>query len=257
MGHAFSREAPLLAETPELSDFLAKRIQLVRRDIGALLFHFTRTPDTQSLEYELPGGGQVFAQASAGAVLSKILHEGLLRGSGRWSGGRDCVCFSEAPIQELNALFSLIAFASSEAEHPRYEPYGIAVSKQWLFAQGGRPVIYDHPDSEAELSETYRYRFVPYDPSVGRDFTWEREWRIETKVLALDPRHTLVVVPTANEAFGIVNEFADEVPDYDNEPVPTGVYLDPTWLAVSLDLFGLEYHPGVANTASEGESVLL
>ena len=88
-------------------------------------------------------------------MLSKILHEGLLRGSGRWSGGRDCVCFSEAPIQELNALFSLIAFASSEAEHPRYEPYGIAVSKQWLFAQLIYVIL------EAELSETYRYRFVP------------------------------------------------------------------------------------------------
>ena len=230
-----------MPETPELSRALAKRIQLVRRDIGTLLFHFTRTPDTEWVEYERPGRCHVSSAASARAVLIKILHEGLLRGSGRWSGGRDCVCFTEAPIQELNAVFSLVAFASSEAERPRYEPYGIAVSKQWLFAQGGRPVIYDHPESEAELPETLRYRLVSYDPSVSHDFTWEREWRIETEALALDPRHTLVVVPTADEAFEIVNEFADQAPDYDNEPVPTGVCVEPTWLAVSLDLFGIEY----------------
>jgi hypothetical protein len=47
------------------------------------------------------------------------------------------------------------------------------------------------------------------------------------------------VVPTADEAFNLVYEFAEVVPDYDDTPDPVGAYHDPRWLAVSLDLFGL------------------
>ena len=209
--------------TPEQSEELARRIWMVRRDIGGLLFHFTRTPP-HPVEFELEWGG-VNLGRSAGAVLTKILSEGRLCGTSEWSNGEDCVCFTESPIQELNAVFSLANLAATEAERPRYEPYGIAVTKEWLFCQGGRPVIYDDPGSLADLPERIKYRFVPYDPGEGLDYTWEREWRVPTKSLVLDPNHTLVVVPSADEAFQYVYDFAEMVPDYDNEPTPVGAYL--------------------------------
>ena len=83
--------------------------------------------------------------ASASAVLYKILHEGALRGTSGWTYGYNCVCFTEAPRQEFNSIFSLVELAASEKERPRYEPHGVAVSKTWLFGEGGRPVIYDQP----------------------------------------------------------------------------------------------------------------
>jgi hypothetical protein len=52
---------------------------------------------------------------------------------------------------------------------------GVAVSKKWLFAHWGRPVIYDRPEGLVALPDDQRYRFVPYDPTAGTDFTWERE----------------------------------------------------------------------------------
>jgi len=70
------------------------------------------------------------------------------------------------------------------------------------------------------------------------DFSCEREWRIKADYLKLDPNETLVVVPSSNEAFDLVYEFADIEADYDNEPVPSGFYHKPKWLAVSLDIFG-------------------
>lgn len=224
-------------KTPEISKVLYDRIKLVRRDFGNLLFHFTRKPDQKEVKIKIDDRTTAFMPTSAWGVLSKILHEGKLIGTSKWTHGKNCVCFTEAPIQEFNSIFSLVEIAASRQEKPRYEPYGIAVSKKWLFEKGGRPVIYDHPDAFASLPEEQKYRFVSYDPLRGIDFTWEREWRINVDYLELDPSGTLVIVPTSEEAFQFVYEFADLEPNGD-EDGPWGVYHSPKWLAVSLDIFG-------------------
>src|SRR5438477_12244961 len=108
---------------PDLSQELARRIRLVRRDISNLLFHFTRTPTSDRVEV----GESVVYPASAHAILRKILHEGRLLGTSGWTPepGYPCVSFTEAPIQEFNSIFSLNEIAASKDERPRYEPYGI------------------------------------------------------------------------------------------------------------------------------------
>ncbi|MDQ1351948.1 MAG: hypothetical protein QG657_2254 [Acidobacteriota bacterium] len=227
------------AKMPQLSKELARRIRIVRRDIGSLLFHFTRLPAMKSVQIEQPHSTTIMS-ASAGAVLRKILWDGYLLGSSTWTHGENCICFTEAPIHEFNSIFSLVAIASSESERPRYEPYGVAVTKRWLFAQGGRPVIYDHPDALATIPTEQRYRFVAYDPTREIDFTWEREWRYRGDRLFINPKETLVVVPTADEAFEIAYELADMEADYDRDGNLEGAYHVPRWLTVSLDIFGFE-----------------
>jgi hypothetical protein len=118
----------------------------------------------------------------------------------------------------------------------------VAVSKAWLYQQGGRPVIYDHPDRLAQFPESLKYRFCPYDPRDAIDFTWEREWRIASKSLKLDPNHTLVIVPTSAEAFEFVYQHASEEPEIDGSGSTFGSYHHPKWLAVSLDMFGVKYN---------------
>jgi len=233
---------------PETSKTLLDRIRLVRRDIGDLLFHFTRAPEAKTVSWSTLGGGTVTMPSSAYAVLRKILSEGQLKGTSAWTYGYTCVCFTEAPIAEFNSIFSLVEIAASKCERPRYEPYGVAVSKKWLFQQGGRPVIYDRPDAFGMLSESQRYRFVPYDPGRGIDYTWEREWRIKTDALRLDPKHTLIIVPTADEAFELVYDFTRIEADWDvegskGEGYISGFYHEPKWLAVSLDIFGFPHTP--------------
>jgi hypothetical protein len=226
-------------KTPDLSYELLKRIKIVRRDYGNVLFHFTRAPLEKLVEVSFRTGHKMTMSGSVGAVLRKILYEGQLRGTSGWSYGEQCVCFTEAPIQEFKSIFSLVEIAASQKERPRYEPYGIGVSKNWLFGKGGRPVIYDHPENFGCFAKTEKYRFVPYDPANGVDFTWEREWRIKTDCLILEPHETLVVVPSSQEAFDLVYEFADLEPDdYDENGFPNHVYHKPKWLAVSLDIFG-------------------
>jgi len=163
---------------------LLKWMHVIRRDLGNLVVHWTHK------EYKDPLTEGPDVQATAFEVLCNILEERTLRGStGFIRGGYACVCFTEAPVSELTTLFR-ISELSSEAR-PAYEPFGIAVNKVWLFERGGRPVIYQ-PDNEFDLlPDSLRWRHCRYEPDrdleKAVDFTWEREWRIRTDALTLDP----------------------------------------------------------------------
>jgi len=222
------------------SQELIKRINLVRRDLGNLLFHFTRTPE---IDIVIEGENyKRFLCKSAFSVLEKIITEGKLEGSSsNIRGGFKCICFTESPISELASLFSLVNIAESENEKTRYEPFGIAIRKEWLFSKGGRPVIYQSESEFELLSDELKYRHVRYEPNHGIDFTWEREWRIKAESLILDPKETLVVVPDAETAFDLAYGHANIEIDYDTawDP-PNGSYHVAKWMTVSLDIFGLK-----------------
>ena len=210
---------------------LLTRIAAVRRDLGSMLFHFTRSSPQE--------GGKPPRKAYDN--LQSILREGRIRGFGNSiMGGHKCVCFTEAPITEMAALFNLARISSPDEPKPPYEPYGVAVTKKWLFERGGRPVIYQPPAEYELLPNQLQYRHVSYDPCGGPDVTWEREWRIQTDTLALDHEQCLVIVPEAAEAFYITYEHADlEVDSYSNEGEPEHATHFASWLCVSLDFFGL------------------
>jgi hypothetical protein len=206
-----------------------RRIKGVRWDLGHHPFHFTRSvsPDSTDLEPEVP--------MSAFDVLLKILRERRLVGSGRWvKGGYRCVCFTGTPISELASVFALSG--SPTEKNPRYEPYGIAVRKEWLFERGGRPVIYQTHSEHESLPQGIQWRHVRYEPP-NIDFTWEREWRLCTDILTLEPQDTLVVVPTVQEAYWISHEFSQL--SHVGTPTNPMIASNPTWMAVSLELLGL------------------
>lgn len=160
-------------------------------------------------------------------TLAKILSEKTLR-----AFSEDYICFSEAPLEELNKLFQI--YRSYKA--PRFAPYGVAVSKSWLFDQGGRHVIYG-PETKQMVKkwpEQLRFRHVGYKPP-DYDFTWQREWRIPTKSLAIDPGSTLVIVPTEDDEVGLT---CDAGVDYEYEgPDEVGFYpyFIRGWYTLSLD----------------------
>ena len=213
---------------------LSAQLKYARRDLGNQLFHFTRrTP----VELVTPGFPSPPPPKTAFEVLIQILAEGKLRGgTGFVKGSYKCVCFTESPISEIGALFALSA-ANPINNLPRYEPYGIAVKKEWLYEKKGRPVIYQHSQEFALLPPAIQWRHVRYEPPYV-DLTWEREWRVCAEELTITPNDVLVVVPTAKEAHSINFQFSQLTQSVDM----TGrniVYSSPTWTAVSLDLFGL------------------
>jgi hypothetical protein len=149
---------------------------MIRGDLSECLVHLTRA---------------VTHSAAAQAFLQIIKSRQLIGSSRDIRGASKCVCFSEAPISILVQALSL-----PPEEGMRYAPFGVMVRKQWLFAQGGRPVIYQ-PEEEFELlHEQQRFRHVRYDPNKEQDYTWEREWRVRTDILPLNPAEVTFVVPT-------------------------------------------------------------
>ncbi len=112
-----------------MKDELNRRINFVRRDLGNLLFHFTRKPES-AITIEGERYTSHLSQ-SALSVLKKNLAEEFLKGSSKnIRGGFSCICFTEPPISELASLFALVNIATTEHEKTRYEPYGIAVRKE-------------------------------------------------------------------------------------------------------------------------------
>jgi len=146
-----------------------------RADISPYLVHFT-----SGTTYE-----------DAFTRLRKILADrSLIAGSRFIKGNYRCVCFSEAP------LTSLTDGLVNQDYYSRYSPFAIMISKHWLFAQGGRPVIYQSAEEYYPLPDSHRWRHVLYEPSDSTksiDFTWEREWRIkcEYSYLIRDPQTLL------------------------------------------------------------------
>lgn len=87
----------------------------------------------------------------------------------------------------------------NEDGYSRYTPFGILFDKTWVFAQGGRPVIYQ-PEAEYDLlPEALRWRHMRYEIGGAErvDFTWEREWRLHVDELHFDPSNAVVIVPNA------------------------------------------------------------
>ncbi len=152
-----------------------------RADISDYLIHFTKGNS----------GTDPFG------TLRKIMSERrLMAGNYMVRGGYHCVCFTEAPLAALaDGFFSGVPSS-------RYAPFGLMFTKAFVFAAGGRPVIYQ-PDTEfMALPEHIRWRHVRYEPADENlvDFTWEREWRIRCEEFLFNPTDAVVVLPNGQWA---------------------------------------------------------
>lgn len=157
-----------------------------RPDISDHLIHFTRG----------------ITDEKAFKVLQKIIRDKKLIGSNNLIKGRyRCVCFSEAPLVSLSD--GLI----NDCYYSKYSPFGIMVSKKWLFEQGGRPVIYQPVSEYEHLRQTHRWRHMTFElrsKESPSDFTWEREWRIQCDELPFDNTTAAIVVQNATWADRLV-----------------------------------------------------
>lgn len=211
-----------------LKEEMMSFLKIGRRDVGSFLFHFTKTQTADKV------------LLTADSILEKILvDEKIIAGTGFIRAGIPCVCFTESPIAELASTF--IRFGMEEGVSKRYEPYGIAVTKEWLFSKGGRPVIYQKADEYKWLPPTLQYRHVAYEPPKT-DFTWEREWRVNTSELDLKSCDFFVVVPTATVAQKVLASFWDlESKSFDAEGSGKESFPSFRHRVISLDLFGLDW----------------
>jgi len=156
-------------------------------DISNFLIHFTK--------------GE--SQEEAFRRLQKIVLERTLIGTGTLiKGGYHCICFSEAPITSLES--GLV----NPNYYSRYSPFGILVTKAWLYQRGGRPVIYESNEEYYSLPDSTKWRHMVYDPCRNPpiDFSWEREWRIQCEYLHFERNEASIVLPDESWANRLINE---------------------------------------------------
>jgi hypothetical protein len=79
--------------------------------------------------------------------------------------------------------------------------------KKWIFKKGGRPVIYQSDGEFQELPDRMKWRHARYEPHGNPpiDFTWEREWRINSE-LEFGPDTGAIVVPDVKWVERLVQE---------------------------------------------------
>ncbi|MFM0351380.1 hypothetical protein [Paraburkholderia sp. RL17-347-BIC-D] len=205
---------------------------MIRGDLSNRLIHLTRGN----------------ADMTVDQVFDSILREKQLRGSSRDIRGKHTVvCFTEAPVTMLAQAMA------ADPSAMRYQPFGVMVSKDWLYAKGGRPVIYGEGSEYDELPASMKYRYVKYEPAKRNgDWTWEREWRIEIDNLPLDPAHTTLIVPRRMIADRYREEHADDMTSMavalsDVAFAITEAY---PWHYVALEDLGIDFPAEDAGTTS-------
>jgi len=81
----------------------------------------------------------------------------------------------------FSALKFILDKGNADPGDPRYEAFGVVVTKKYAYEQGCRPVLYLSDDELAHLKipEDEKWRVVRFEHSKTRKISWihEREWR--------------------------------------------------------------------------------
>jgi hypothetical protein len=158
-----------------------------RLDLSNYLIHFTK-------------GENVDDENGAYANLKSIIQQKELKSNnGDIRGGYKCVCFTEAPIDCLKETCGIVCFDGQK----KYSNYGLMIPKIDIYKIGGRPVIYSDEADFDLLPDKMKYRYVRFEPlkkikdtNSNLDFTWEREWRINSSVDLRELSNYQIIVPS-------------------------------------------------------------
>lgn len=147
-----------------------------RSDLCTRLVHLTRGVEDEP------------KKKTALRVLFEILDSRTLKGSSTSSGfivGKTrAVCFQDAPLHAVgqNCWFEQKWRKQNAWAKTRYTPNGIMLPKQYVYDEGGRPVIYDSTqEAKKYLPQDQWWRIVNFDLSDKDniiDWSHEREWRV-------------------------------------------------------------------------------
>lgn len=141
----------------------------VRPDLSPYLLHLTKNSESDD-DY------------SAYDNLVSILQTGSIHGSeprkGMIKGSESASCFMDVPFSSLKYV---ITPENSDPQSPRYEPYGVAVTKEYGYKHGCRPVLYlsNEETEKLKVPDGEMWRVVRFEVSESGWISWlhEREWR--------------------------------------------------------------------------------
>ncbi len=134
------------------------------------------------------------------SALCRILALGRILGShGLTRDSRDVVCFSNLPLDEM---LDRRVFRPHLGRWD-FEPYGIAVDREFLKRLGARPVVYGDESAWEQLSDADQAFFqLEHSRSSQIDWTLEQEWRLvgDLKLDDIPVDQAVVFVKSESEA---------------------------------------------------------
>ena len=162
-----------------------------RPDLTPFLIHLTKNSASED-------------KYSALDNLVNMLKTGRIWGSdtkkGFIKGPNPAACFMDVPFP---ALKHLLNWENTDEDNPRYEPYGVVVSKKYAYKKGCRPVLYLSNDElgRLDLPASELWRVVRLEGVEEEDINWlhEREWRAKGD-FRLPPNTVAALVRDSSEA---------------------------------------------------------
>ena len=164
-------------------------------------FPFYDRPDMTPFLVHLTKNTRRDDGCSAYDNLVNILKEGEIWASnsakGFIKGPNPATCFMDIPFASLKHVLTK---GNRDPKSPRYEPYGIVVTKQFAYRNGCRPVLYLSNDELDVLGvpADELWRVVRLEGMEGSDINWlhEREWRIRGDFPLPDNAYAAIVHTT-------------------------------------------------------------
>ena len=168
-----------------------------RPDLSPYLFHFTKNSENDD---EFTAFGNLCHILKSGEIWGSDSSKGFVKGPNKAS------CFMDVPFMSLKYVFTE---DNTKHDRPRYEPYGVLVSKTYAYQKGARPVLYlsEREVTRLRIPRNEWWRIVKLEAdSSGNWISWlhEREWRKKGDFL-LPSTSIAALVKTTKEAKKLSN----------------------------------------------------
>lgn len=158
------------------------------------------------------------SKSTAVENLIKILEDQKIIGSsnsGFVTGENKAVCFQDVPLYSIcQNTFHEQQCRKDLGNKVRYRAVGLSIHKQYIYSNGGRPVIYEKREvAKKFIDKSEWWRIVSLDLSDENlivDWTHEREWRIKGD-LQFDLEEIYVILVNAQAYKRFVKLASDEI----------------------------------------------
>jgi hypothetical protein len=151
--------------------------------------------------------------------LVSILREGEIWGSkpsqGFIKGNQPATCFMDITFASLKYVLTP---ENSDPQKPRYEPYGVAITKRYAYRKGCRPVLYlsNSDFTTLKIPKEELWRVVRFEVSKAGWISWlhERERRCKGNIQLPRPTFQVAFVRTTKEARRLTKELANALKSF-------------------------------------------
>jgi hypothetical protein len=161
-----------------------------RPDLSPFLVHLTKNTKHED---DYSAFENLVSILKTGEVFGSTTRKGFIKGRYRAS------CFMDIPLANLKYVLNE---RNTKPDRPRYEPYGIVVSKDYAYGNGCRPVMYlsDKELKTLSIPDGELWRVVRLESVDGSGVNWlhEREWRakgsfeVPSKIRAVLVKNTVM-----------------------------------------------------------------